>query len=587
MNVIITVILWIIVRFIPAFINTLGEFSFGIRVVILFGCLFGGWGIAELLSKNKHNSCIRINYLIFLFLEVIGGYNAYSSTYRAAWLAGMEKSSQFISYATSLFFCELFYIGSCFVIARLKRKRPESPAECDDVLHQPETDTSTGRPSEIGESAGLVAVPQIEAEAVIPSELSGETEDFGSKIRFCNICGFELIEGSLFCSKCGAPVVMQKNVCPRCGNELADGSVFCNRCGSKVSNDVQTAEAPQKPAETALQEVEIPAVKPKVTPPKAEENYIYDVAASGRMVRIPASQHAQWREMQDKIKNGTLSEQEKKALQDRQEELSKALIKSNGDSAPVSFNPFTQVFPDGTVQHLNVVRETDANMPLEIIINERLFDQNPSVEKRNDNERKATNAIILYLAFIAIAIILVVVVALNGQSGNSIAASQKVDVPSSTSESTAKESILFEESVSLEKSKSFDKSKSLLQQPYPENGNIFMGENLQRKSQFTVKSSTKDACYVKLKDENSNKCFEFFVCPLSTVTIDVPECEYTVVVASGRKWYGPDALFGPDTVYAKVPATLDFSKYTYECSIAAPVSSNISRMNIPFVGTPR
>lgn len=550
MSVIITVILWIIVRLIPAFVNTFGNFSFGIRFVISFGCLFGGWGIAELLSKNKHNSCIRINYLIFLFLEVIGGYNAYSSTYRSAWLVGMEKSSQFISYATSLFFCELLYIGSCFVIARLKRKRPESPAECDDVLHQPETDTSTGRPSEIGEPAKLVAVPQIKAETVIPSELSGETEDFGSKIRFCNICGFKLIEGSLFCSKCGAPVVMQKNVCPRCGNVLTDDSVFCNRCGCKVSED---AEAPLKPSEAVPRKAEAPAARPGVTPPKTEEAYIYDVAASGRMVRVPASQHAQWREMQDKIKNGTLSEQEKKALQDLQAALFKALNERGSAPAPIRIDPRMTTLPDGTMRRINLVTDPAAYRPMEELAREHPFGLDSSAKKRDYNEKKADNAIKLYFVFIAIALILVIIAVINQQQNSSAPSTPAHSAPS----------------VAVTETQS-----SLKALPLPLNGQIFTGSGAQRESQLTIHSSASDAYYIKLKDVNNITRFAFFVRPNSTVIMDVPEGNFYIYFASGSTWYGKDDLFGPDTVYSKDSTLHDFTEYTYEYTLYPVVNGN-------------
>ena len=59
----------------------------------------------------------------------------------------------------------------------------------------------------------------------------------------CVSCGAALIDGAVFCNKCGAKQPEQQEaqaataasgaVCVSCGAELIDGAVFCNKCGAK------------------------------------------------------------------------------------------------------------------------------------------------------------------------------------------------------------------------------------------------------------------------------------------------------------------------------------------------------------------
>ena len=60
----------------------------------------------------------------------------------------------------------------------------------------------------------------------------------------CPNCGEKNPEGSSFCLKCGAKLVVE-NTCPNCGNELVEGADFCPSCGeplSKITN-VNTKKA--------------------------------------------------------------------------------------------------------------------------------------------------------------------------------------------------------------------------------------------------------------------------------------------------------------------------------------------------------
>jgi class 3 adenylate cyclase len=50
----------------------------------------------------------------------------------------------------------------------------------------------------------------------------------------CEQCGHENLEGSKFCSECGAPLAA---TCGSCGADQPAGAKFCNQCGSSLSND--------------------------------------------------------------------------------------------------------------------------------------------------------------------------------------------------------------------------------------------------------------------------------------------------------------------------------------------------------------
>lgn len=49
----------------------------------------------------------------------------------------------------------------------------------------------------------------------------------------CSVCGEALIDGQLFCTKCGT-AVLQKRLCNNCGAELQPEQAFCPVCGTKI-----------------------------------------------------------------------------------------------------------------------------------------------------------------------------------------------------------------------------------------------------------------------------------------------------------------------------------------------------------------
>ena len=98
--------------------------------------------------------------------------------------------------------------------------------------------------------------------------------------------------------------------------------------------------------------------------------------------------------------------------------------------------------------------------------------------------------------------------------------------------------------------------------PLPETGKVFIGDGKYCYSELTIKSSSTSACYIKLKDANGSDAYSFFVRAGDTVTVPVPPGYYKVYFAYGTDWYGPDLLFGSDTVCEKDDDLLDFKQYT-------------------------
>lgn len=65
--------------------------------------------------------------------------------------------------------------------------------------------------------------------------------------RFCQKCGGELSEDTLFCSKCGEKVAAFR--CPSCGKRLPEDSAFCTYCGAKIVTE--QAVSPQSEVQQA------------------------------------------------------------------------------------------------------------------------------------------------------------------------------------------------------------------------------------------------------------------------------------------------------------------------------------------------
>ena len=112
--------------------------------------------------------------------------------------------------------------------------------------------------------------------------------------------------------------------------------------------------------------------------------------------------------------------------------------------------------------------------------------------------------------------------------------------------------------------------------PLPETGKVFIGDGKYCYSELTIKSSSTSACYIKLKDANGSDAYSFFVRAGDTVTVPVPPGYFRVYFAYGEEWYGPDLLFGSETVCEKDDDLLDFKQYTWEYTLYPITNGNFS-----------
>ena len=89
----------------------------------------------------------------------------------------------------------------------------------------------------------------------------------------------------------------------------------------------------------------------------------------------------------------------------------------------------------------------------------------------------------------------------------------------------------------------------------PFDGKITNYTNKKRVAPFGIKNTFKDKyVYILLKDSKTKKkAISVFVYPNSNIKVDVPVGAYSMYYAVGKKWYGKDDLFGPDTMHSPIP----------------------------------
>ncbi len=110
----------------------------------------------------------------------------------------------------------------------------------------------------------------------------------------------------------------------------------------------------------------------------------------------------------------------------------------------------------------------------------------------------------------------------------------------------------------------------------PESGSVFLGEDLVRGSELTIHTADEEACFVKLKTEDGQDVFSFFVRAGDTVTTAVPYGNYYVYFAYGTDWFGPEYIFGENTAYGKDEEICDFENYTWEYTFVKSEDGNFS-----------
>ena len=114
----------------------------------------------------------------------------------------------------------------------------------------------------------------------------------------------------------------------------------------------------------------------------------------------------------------------------------------------------------------------------------------------------------------------------------------------------------------------------------PANGQVFIGKDEYCSSMLTIRSSTTNSCYIKLKDSSGKDVYSFFVRAGETVNAPVPGGYYYVYFAYGDDWYGTEYVFGPETTYAKDDEICDFFSYTWEYSLYPSYGGNFSETPI-------
>lgn len=116
--------------------------------------------------------------------------------------------------------------------------------------------------------------------------------------------------------------------------------------------------------------------------------------------------------------------------------------------------------------------------------------------------------------------------------------------------------------------------------PLPQSGTVFLGNNLSRESEITIKSSD-ESVYVKLKNEKGENVFSFFVRANTSITVNIPAGKYYVYFASGDEWFGITKYFGDGTTnYFKDEEIIDFSQYTMTYTLYKVTNGNFSETPI-------
>ena len=130
----------------------------------------------------------------------------------------------------------------------LSNLNPPKPAEQGVVMPVEEL------PSPVDEQKITLATTKSEID--LPSQIVPTSNENNSSLphkRFCKHCGFELLEGSIFCSKCGISIEEEEasGECPECNQKIPDESEFCQYCGIRLLEE-KKIEKPVGQIETVI-----------------------------------------------------------------------------------------------------------------------------------------------------------------------------------------------------------------------------------------------------------------------------------------------------------------------------------------------
>lgn len=193
-----SILLWLVSRFIPATVGVLTPDSPYTRLVLMLICLPLGWWITKAASKGMHSTCIRVNLYIFAVLEFSGLFTALTYLLQSTALSTGRYSTDaygipYSDYTTifgTTFILEIVYIIVCFFLAR---KTQQKEAVADEALASENIVTDD---------------MDIEMKDVVQRP----APDIGnSNTSVCKKCGKQLLDDSTFCRFCGRRVVKKKN----------------------------------------------------------------------------------------------------------------------------------------------------------------------------------------------------------------------------------------------------------------------------------------------------------------------------------------------------------------------------------------
>ena len=102
------------------------------------------------------------------------------------------------------------------------------------------------------------------------------------------------------------------------------------------------------------------------------------------------------------------------------------------------------------------------------------------------------------------------------------------------------------------------------EQPLPNTGDTD-NPDLNGIAPLEIKASSGANYWIKIDEENTNQhVVSYFIRSGETLNIQMPLGSYTIKYATGQKWYGPEYLFGNDTVYSKADNVFIFKSNGYE-----------------------
>jgi len=122
-------------------------------------------------------------------------------------------------------------------------------------------------------------------------------------------------------------------------------------------------------------------------------------------------------------------------------------------------------------------------------------------------------------------------------------------------------------------------------QPTPYHGRTWANESLSRPAPLTIKTRLGKNYYIKLVSTSGTPVLYAFIHGGRSADLTAPLGSYRLRYAAGDTWYGPDHLFGPETIYSEADAMFNFTEdYTgysgYTVELILQTGGNLSTRTI-------